>query len=839
MQQVKRLYEQFQPEHYDITWSLVSMKKNRTMTGVVRIDGNQLHAGSFSLHAKDLTIQTISVDGQKALFRQEDDELIISHDSKGEITVVIAFTLAVTDAMHGIYPCYYQEDGAKQELYATQFESHHAREAFPCVDEPEAKATFDVHLVAPKGLTALSNMPAKTTKTTDQGVSYSYERTPKMSSYLLAFVVGDLQKASAKTSSGVKVNVYATKVHPANSLDFALHHAVKTIEFFDEYFNTPYPLPKSDHIALPDFSSGAMENWGLITYREVALLADPKTISISGKQYIAEVIAHELSHQWFGNLVTMKWWNNLWLNESFATIMEYLAVDAIYPEWNEWFHFSTNEGVMALRRDAIDGVQSVQVEVHHPDEISSLFDGAIVYAKGGRLIRMMQRYVGDEAFRSGLEAYFKEYAYSNTTGDDLWRALTKASGKDVAKLMNTWILQSGYPIIHASLNDGSVTLTQERFFTGPHADDSQTWPIPLWANTDAAPELMEAKTLSFDYSSAAALHFNSDDSGHYIVNYGTGLKERILAELKAGTLSDIQRAQFLHEQTLLARSGHISSANLVELLAFYDNETDERVWDIMALALGDLKRFVETDKAAENNLRRLSANLARPQFERLGWDKKPHESEDDTKLRAVAIACMLYGEDAVVIKEALKRYHTTPLESLDPELRSLIISAAVRHGDDNAIVEVLLKQYRIETSVDIKSDITNGVTATRRKKDIHHLIKCLKDSDIVRHQDVLRWYIAILRNREARELAWEWLRNEWSWVEETFASDKSQDYFPRYSAAILNNRIHLEEYTAFFTPFRHQPGLTRAIDMGILDLQGRVDLVERDSKAVAVALAKL
>jgi aminopeptidase N len=839
MQQVKRLYEQFQPEHYDITWSLASIKKTRSVRGTVRIDGNQLHAGLLYLHAKNLDIHSITVDGQKASFTQDGDELAITHSSKGEISIVIDFSVSVTDAMHGIYPCYYKEDGVKQELYATQFESHHAREAFPCVDEPEAKATFDVHLITPKGLTALSNMPVKSSATMDEGVRHSYERSPKMSSYLLAFVVGDLQKASAKTSSGVHVNVYATKVHPANSLDFALHHAVKTIEFFDDYFNTPYPLPKSDHVALPDFSSGAMENWGLITYREIALLADPKTAGISGKQYIAEVVAHELSHQWFGNLVTMKWWNNLWLNESFATIMEYLAVDALHPDWNEWFHFSTNEGVMALRRDAIDGVQSVQLDVHHPDEISSLFDGAIVYAKGGRLIRMMQRYVGDEAFRTGLEAYFKQFAYSNTTGDDLWAALAKASGKNVAKLMNTWISQSGYPIIHATLEGTTVTLSQERFFTGPHADDSQLWPIPLWANTDLAPELLDTKLLSFTYDTPVALHLNSDDSGHYIVNYDTGLKERILAELQNGTLSDIQRAQFLHEQTLLARSGHVSSASLVELLAFYADESNERVWDIMTLALGDLRRFVETDTLAEKNLRRFSASLARPQFERLGWDKKHHESEDDTKLRAAIIGCMLYGEDPVVIKEALKRFHTSPLELLDPELRSLIIATVVRHGADATSVESLLNEYVIATSVDIKSDITNGITATRHKKDIHKLIKSLKNSKIIRHQDVLRWFVALLSNRDARELTWQWLKDEWDWVEETFASDKSQDYFPRYSASILNSRHYLEDYTQFFSPFREQPALTRAIDMGILDLQGRVDLVERDSKAVGVALAKL
>jgi aminopeptidase N len=350
---------------------------------------------------------------------------------------------------------------------------------------------------------------------------------------------------------------------------------------------------------------------------------------------------------------------------------------------------------------------------------------------------------------------------------------------------------------------------------------------------------METESISFEFAESTALHLNSSDSGHYIVNYDTGLKERILAELKDGNLSEIQRAQFLHEQTLLARSGHISSASLVELLAFYTDESNERVWDIMSLALSDLRRFVETDKEAEKNLRRLSAELARPQYERLGWDKKPNETEDDTKLRSMIISCMLYGEDEQAVQEAIRRFQASPLDSLDPELRSLLIATTVRHANDGTIVETLLDQYRSSRSVDIQSDLTSGITATRQVSDIKNILNHLKDSATIRHQDVLRWFVSLLRNREGRDLTWQWLRNEWEWVEETFASDKSQDYFPRYSASILNNRQQLEEYSAFFTPYRDQPALTRAIDMGILDLQGRVELIERDSDAVAVALAKL
>ncbi|MCA9340722.1 MAG: aminopeptidase, partial [Candidatus Saccharibacteria bacterium] len=414
------------------------------------------------------------------------------------------------DQMHGIYPCYFEHDGVKKELIATQFESHYAREAFPCIDEPGAKARFNIQLTTKPDQTVLSNMPIDEQSVVEDKLVTRFKTTPRMSTYLVAFVVGELHRKTSRTTSGVEVNVWATPAQTAESLDFALDTAVKVIEFYDDYFGTAYPLPKSDHVALPDFTVGAMENWGLITYREIALLADPKIVSVSGRHYIATVIAHELAHQWFGNLVTMAWWNDLWLNESFATLMEYIAVDAIHPEWNIWLDFISNESIAALRRDSIQGVQSVQVDVNHPDEISTLFDGAIVYAKGARLLRMIQYYIGDESFRAGLKHYFGEHAYKNTVGNDLWVQLSDASGKDIAAIMNAWISQSGYPVVSVTRDGDSVTISQQQFFVGPHEPSEKLWPIPLNASIDSAPNLFDTRSATFITNEP--LHFNQVDS---------------------------------------------------------------------------------------------------------------------------------------------------------------------------------------------------------------------------------------------------------------------------------------------------------------------------------------
>ena len=833
-----RLFSQFQPEHYDIQWDLRQAKSNRLIRGTATIRGQHLAAEPIRLHAKDLQIKEATVNSQAVKASINGDILTLGNTDDSPVQITIKFSLTLTDAMHGIYPCYYKHQGQKCELYATQFESHHAREAFPCVDEPEAKATFAISILSNEPV-VLSNMPVISQRESSEGMLTTFEQTPRMSTYLAAFVAGDLQRATTATKSGVEVNVYATPAQSAGSLNWALQHAAQTIDFFNEYFGVPYPLPKSDHVALPDFSSGAMENWGLVTYRETALLADPATASVSTRQYIATVIAHELSHQWFGNLVTMKWWNNLWLNESFATLMEYLATDALHPDWRQWDEFANNEGVAALRRDSIDGVQPVQTDVSSPAEISALFDGAIVYAKGGRLLRMMQLWIGDEAFRAGLKQYFTRFEYSNTTGDDLWECLSQASGKDVGALMNTWISQPGYPVVYASLDNSELTLRQEQFFTGPHQPSDRLWPIPLDANDQRLPEILKEREQRLSPAPDGLLLLNHQNASHFITCYDDNLQTRILQAITDGILTPAQRAQYLNEQILLARGGLIASSTLVEALAAFQNESDQTVWEIISLAISDLKKFVDQDEAAEKLLRRLSGKLARPQFERLGWSKHPGEPESDSKLRAAIIDCMLYSEDTAAISTARQLYQNTPLAELSADLRPSIIGAAVRYSDQPAdIVSQLLEAYQATQSADLRSDIAAGVTTTRDAEQLARLIGLLTNTDIIRSQDTVRWFVDLLRNRYGREAAWRWMRSQWSWIEQTFASDKSHDYFPRYAAMLLMTRQQLAEYCEFFTPLRRDQSLVRAIDMGILDLEGKLDLIDRDKAAVIAALAK-
>lgn len=839
MKSATRLFTLFQPEHYEL--SLTIERTERTFEGTVTIKGELTHdADELRLHAKDLQVKSALIDGKEASVSYEpNDELSLSLAglTMGAHIITLTYSGKITNNMNGIYPCYFEVDGEKQELIATQFESHYARQAFPCIDEPEAKATFDVTLTTENNITVLGNMPIKSQREENGRLVTTFDTTPRMSSYLVAWVAGDLQKKTATTKGGIEVAVWSTKAHDPSNLDFALDIATRTIDFFDEYFGVPYPLPKADHVALPDFSSGAMENWGLITYREIALLADPKTTTLSAKHYVATVVAHELSHQWFGNLVTMKWWNDLWLNESFANMMEYVAVDALEPSWDVWLDQATTEVVSALRRDSLDGVQSIQIDVHHPDEISTIFDPSIVYAKGGRLLRMLQAYIGDDAMRTGLKHYFTQHQYMNTQADDLWASLSKASGKDISSFMHAWMTQPGFPIVTASQNGDTITLSQQQFFIGAHEEKNRTWPIPLHGVNQHIPESLQGKDLTFSYASEEVFRINNGGTAHFITQYEQPLLGNIIQNL--ASLSAVDKLNFLHEQLLICKAGRQSFASIIPLLQFFKDETNESVWSIVSLAINELKRFVEPDSEAEQKLRSLVGELVSRQYERLGWDELQAEDENDTKLRSNIIGLALFAELPDAVSEAERRFADVAPASLDPELRVAIMAHAVRTKNPATTVDMLLDEYPKTTNSELRDDIAAALTSTKDTFDVQRLISLLKNTEFIRMQDFTHWFVWLLRNRYSREEMWSWTRSEWNWIEATFKADSSYDIFPRYVAGALATRKQLDEYKEFFASYESDVTLARNISIGYTELESIVSLIETDASRVREALLDL
>lgn len=846
---VPRLFQSFQPEKYGLYIELDRAKME--FKGTVTIIGRKVGRPSkrLTFHQKFLTITGVNVlfkdkkgNQDVAITRinhqRSADEVRLHADTMlypGEYVVTMEYTGKITPGMTGIYPCFFKNDGKDDALIATQFESHHAREAFPCIDEPEAKATFDLTLITEKSVEVLSNMPVKEQTEHPNELATSFETTPRMSTYLLAFAVGHLHAKTAKTKRGTAVSIWATVAQPKDSFDVALDAAVRSIEFFEGYFNVPYPLAKSDHIALPDFSSAAMENWGLITYRERVLLAYPGETSQSTKELIATVIAHETSHQWFGNLVTMKWWNDLWLNESFANLMEYQAVDAMFPEWHVWDTFVASDGLSALRRDATPGVQAVKTTVNHPDEISTLFDPSIVYAKGGRLLYMLKNYIGEDAFRKGLTEYFKANAYKNTEGADLWKALSAASGIDVAAFMNPWLERSGFPVVSISQPGSEITISQKHFSDNPDkTDPERLWPVPLFATSDDVPALMTEREGTVKDNDNPFILLNSGARGHFIVQYLEDRQRERLADLiTAGKLSNTERLMFLNDSSMLGRAGYQSYAETLRLLEAYADESSDPVWDIMSLIIGESRRFVDQDETLEDKIKVYIRTLIIKQYARLGWDEKADESAADQKLRATIIGLGAYSEEPAITQRALKAFedYKQHPSSLSSEIRAIVFGVPIKQGD-KAAFDYLLKLHDTTHNNELQTDIAAALTTTHSEAQAKQLLERLKDPNLVKPQDADRWLVYLMRNRYVRETAWSWMVSEWPWIEKTYSNDKSYDYMPRYAASICNTREWEKRYKEFFEPKQDQIVLKRNILIGFEEISNRIKWLERDLQAV-------
>ena len=842
MQAVKHFIETFVPEHYNLFLDL--NRADKTFSGKVTITG-EAKTSKISLHQKDLTVEAVEVAGQARPFTLDKDNeaLYIELEAAGPVVVTITYTGKITDNMTGIYPSYYTVDGVKKEIISTQFESHFAREAFPSVDEPEAKATFDLALKfdQAEGELALSNMPEIDVENRKATGVWKFETTPRMSSYLLAFAAGDMQGITAKTKNGTLVGVYATKAHPASNLEFALDIAVRCIEFYEEYYGVKYPIPQSLHVALPDFSAGAMENWGLVTYREIYLLVDENSTALS-RQTVALVVAHELAHQWFGNLVTMKWWDDLWLNESFANMMEYVSVDAIEPSWKIFEDFQTSGAPYALKRDATDGVQSVHVEVKHPDEINTLFDGAIVYAKGSRLMHMLRRWLGDHAFRKGLGAYFEKHQYGNTIGRDLWDALSQASGRDVASFMDAWLEQPGYPVVTAKVENDCLILSQKQFFIGEHEDKGRLWPVPLNSNWQGLPDTLTTERLEIpNYAALAAqnegaLRLNTENTAHYITDYQGELLDALLNNLSS--LDNISKLQIVQERRLLAESGKISYADLLPVISKLANETSYMVVSAVSQVLEGLNRFVDEGSQTEEDYKALLKVLSQSNFDRLGFEKQAGESDEDEMVRQLIVGNMIKADDETAKAQASQIFdkYRDNLEKLPAAIRLQVLVNQIKHHESKELTKLYLDLYVASNDGSFKNALSTALSYTKNKETLDELLATWKDKFTVKPQDLSAWYARFLSRDFTQEAVWTWARENWDWIKAALGGDMSFDSFVISPAVVFKTEERLTEYKAFFEPQLDDMAISRNISMGIKEIAARVELVKREKEAVEKAI---
>lgn len=836
-----RFYEKFQPVHYDIYLDIDRAAKH--FKGITTIKGNAVDT-KIALHQKFLNVASVQADGQDVPFsfsdRQEAIQLELPHS--GDVELKVVYDAKLTDTMMGIYPSYYTVAGQKKQLIGTQFETTAARQAFPGIDEPEAKATFSLAIKYDEqpGETIIANMPEDHV---ENGVHY-FQETVKMSTYLVAFAFGELQSKFAKTKSGVEIGVFSTKAHQPKELDFSLDIAKRAIEFYEDFYQTPYPLPQSYQLALPDFSAGAMENWGLVTYREAYMLLDPDNTTLNQKRLIATVITHELAHQWFGDLVTMKWWDDLWLNESFANMMEYVAVDALEPEWNVWEMFQTSEVPMALQRDATDGVQSVHVAVDDPAEIDTLFDGAIVYAKGARMLVMVRALLGDDAMRKGLKNYFAAHQYGNATGADLWQALGEASGMNVGQIMESWLEHPGYPVVEVKVEDGKLMLSQQQFFIGDGEEKSRLWQIPLNANYNQAPAIFSEQSLVLgDYAqlrkqNGRPFRVNVGDNSHVIVKYDETLLNDILDHLDE--LGAIDQLQLLQDLRLLAEGRQISYAQIVPLLSRFKDSRSGIVNEMLYHVANSLKNFVQPAAKTERQLQQLFDQLSVKQVQRLGWLSQKDESNDDQLTRPIVLSAALYAQNRDTIKQAQALFdqYQDHLADLPADVRGLVLANEVKNYGSQELFDTLLADYQKTADAGFKQDICAVLTKTQDDQLIAQLIDRFEDADTIKPQDLRAWFRGVLANDHGQQAAWDWIQQEWSWLEKTVGGDMEFPTYITVISRIFKTSQRLAEFKRFFTPKENDPMLKREIQMDEKVIASRVELIESEQAAVNAAIAK-
>ncbi len=835
---VNRLYESFAPENYKLTIELNPDKK--TFSGTVVISGKKRGRPSkrLTFHQKDLRITSARIIHHDKRSSNEVEiprinlhktyDQVRLHTKKqlfpGLYEVEIEFSGKITDQMNGLYPCYFTHSGKEKMLFATQFESHHAREVFPCIDEPEAKATFDFSLITPDdGLTVLANTPVASEEKLDGKRTAVFETSPIMSTYLLAFAYGELAYKQAKTARGTTVRTYATPNNVAHT-EFALDTAVKCLEFYEDYFGIAYPLEKCDMIALPDFASGAMENWGLITYREQTMLVDEKNTSLSTKQYVAMVVAHELAHQWFGNLVTMQWWTDLWLNEGFASWIEYLAVDNLFPDWDMWTQFVANEQQSALKLDALDNTHPIEAPINHPDEIRSIFD-AISYNKGASVIHMLHGYLGPNDFQKGLQYYLKQHAYKNTVTTDLWSALEKVSKKPVRQFMHAWTSLPGFPLVKVSQGKSKLNLEQERFYMQkPRQISKETWPIPVLGGKDL-PEAFHAHTISTDAKITSKI--NTRQSGFYRTVYDKKTMETLVKSIDK--LDPLDRLGLLSDTLETAKAGYGPGVEALKLLLSYEQEDNAAVWDIIAMGIGELRRVMD-DEAIRDSIKPHIIHLTQDQRKRLGFEEKANDSHFDKLLRPTVLAMAASADEPATTKWCLDSFSKAKTsEDIHADVRGVIFSTAARLGDTKTY-EKLLGFYKKTDSSEERTTLAAALTSFEQPDLIQKSLSLIT-TKTVRRQDAMYWVAYSFMNRHAKRATWQWMKDNWDWLERELGSDLSFYRTPIYAGRSFSDSEFLKEFEKFFAD-KSSPALDRSIKQAIEMLHWQIAWKDRDLESI-------
>ncbi|XP_062277573.1 aminopeptidase Ey-like [Scomber scombrus] len=728
------------------------------------------------------------------------------------------FTGELADDLAGFYRSEYQEDGVRKIVATSQMHPTHARKTFPCFDEPAMKAVFHITLIHPPGTVALSNgMEIDIVNTTIDAVAVTqtrFEPTKKMSSYLLAIVISDYSHLSA-TQGDTLIRIWARrKAIEQEQGNYALNVTGPILDFFQLYYNISYPLSKSDQIALPDFYFGAMENWGLVTYRETNLLYDPVTSSNRNKETTATIIAHELAHMWFGNLVTLRWWNEVWLNEGFASYVSYLGADYAEPTWNVKDLIVLDDVHRVFAVDALVSshpLSSKEDSIILPDQIMEQFD-AISYSKGAAVLRMLSDFLSEPVFVQGLNRYLNDFAYSNTVGNDLWASLQKAVKannvslpRPVHDIMNRWVLQMGFPVVTIDTATGEVS--QKHFLLDPESNVTvespynYEWLIPVrWMKSDEVQEdvwwLMEKTAVNVDMRSGGLWVLgNINVTGYYRVNYDLGNWERLLAQLNTEhqVIPLINRAQLVDDAFNLARAQEVSTTLALRTTSYLSVETEYMPWQS---ALDNLNYYylmldrTEVYQPMQDYMKKLVTPLFQ-YFKNItsDWTSVPDRHTDQyNQVNAIRMACRTGVTECQNLTTSwFKQWMENPQNNaIHPNLRSVVYCSAIAAGDVEEW-DFGWFQFVSASLASEASKLMSALACTNKTRLLERYLSYALDPARIRKQDVASVITSVASNRVGQSLAWNFVREQWKYM------------FTQYGVGSINFGSMISGVTARFS----------------------------------------
>ena len=878
-QDTHRLPTNVVPTHYDLRLDVTDLElrevKNENgstalaqnpYSGTVEIDVEILEpTDRIVLNAKQITIIEAALsdaaDAPVVVAVETDEEhervtLILNGVARvGSATLTLQFesVMETPTEAHGLYQSLYATGGEKKLMATTQFEATDARRCLPCFDEPALKATFRATLTVPSDVVALSNTdPVTVTDNTDGTKTVEFAETPVMSTYLLAFVIGDLVSIEQRTKRDVAVRIWSVRESIGNAT-FALQCATETLEDLEDYFETPYALGKLDNVAIPDFAAGAMENWGLVTYREQGVIVPPSA-SVFMKRYSASVIAHEIVHQWFGNLVTMGWWTYLWLNEAFATFVSSIVVDRFHPDWDAWDEFVAKCKVGGASLDSLQSSHPIEVEVEDTNQIAEIFD-MISYQKGSAVLRMLETYTTPEGFRKGVVLYLRRNAYGNAATADLLQAMEDATELPVVEVFTPWLTQTGHPVLRLERDGATLTISQERFLLDRNPDvsnaDTTMWPVPVsivfGPDNDVSTFLLDGASTRIRLGAEDdAVLVNPGQTGFYRVRYDE-TSIRLLAEaLAEGTVPTADRIGFFDDAYKLVRTGYLPVVDFLALVETNRDEKNHHVWGAMASGIMDIANVFSQDAAIER-FKAWAHDLLVPIALELTWDEHPDDDDDIKQLRgSIMGAASNFGHEGSIVG-AQERFaeHSDDISTLVSAMSMNVLPALCRvvakHGDRETFDALCrLQQEATAAGSDLPPEVNirllQAITGSQDADLVRQGLAYGLNESFVRGNDAMHAFAGI--RFEMTPTAWEFAQENWETLFARYGDNRRIGYFIDFVAGNLPNAEDADAIKVFFEK-NPTPAAAMKIRQIVEGIQVRAAFRERNTDALTAFLDSL